>query len=94
VIPTEVVRATAWAAVDNLGGDRLAFGIDLNMLRKDVTKSEFRDNELPHLPTNGPASSRELLRYSDDKLVTVIRFPTTTEARVVPGTLRVERSAL
>jgi hypothetical protein len=92
MIPTKVARATAWAAVDNLCGDRLATGINLNMLQKDVTKSEFRGSELPHLPTIGPAGSRELFRYSDDKFVIVICSPTTTETRVVPGSLGVGMS--
>jgi hypothetical protein len=90
---TKSIRATAGAAVSDLCPNRLALVRYLNRLQKDIKTGIFGLDELPHLPAMGSVSIN-FRGDGDDEVVLAIGPTTITKARLIPGSLRAEKSAL
>ena len=86
---TQIIRATAVAAVNDLCGNCFALVIYLNILQKDIKMGTFALDELPHLIAVFSISLIiDLLGNGDDVLARGIVFTTITHARLIPGSLR------
>jgi hypothetical protein len=91
---TQIIRATADAAVNDLCGNCIAPVIYLNILQKDIKMGIFVLDELPHLiAVLSVGLIIDLLGNGDDVLARGIGSTTITHARFIPGSLQAKRSA-
>jgi hypothetical protein len=90
---TQIIRATAGAAVNDLCVNCIALVIYLNILQKDIKMGTFVLDELPHLiAVFSIGLIIDLLGNGDDVLARGIGSTTITHARLIPGSLRAKRS--